>query len=83
VYIGRPGEWGNPYSHLGGVSPKWRCKSREEAVSKYRAWLMARMQKKPDLIWRMRDELQGKTLGCWCKPLACHGDVIVEILESE
>jgi hypothetical protein len=41
------------------------------------------MQKKPDLIWRMRDELQGKTLGCWCKPLACHGDVIVEILESE
>lgn len=21
-------------------------------------------------------ELQGKTLGCWCKPKDCHGDVI-------
>jgi hypothetical protein len=23
-------------------------------------------------------ELKGKTLGCWCKPEACHGDVLVE-----
>jgi hypothetical protein len=21
------------------------------------------------------DELRGKTLGCWCKPDPCHGDV--------
>src|SRR5258708_30825901 len=21
-------------------------------------------------------ELTGKTLGCWCKPLLCHGDIV-------
>ncbi len=26
--------------------------------------------------------LKGKILGCWCSPLACHGDVIVEYLEK-
>jgi hypothetical protein len=26
------------------------------------------------------EPLRGKTLGCWCKPLPCHGDVIVELL---
>ena len=26
-------------------------------------------------------ELEGKVLGCWCKPLGCHGDVLVEVLE--
>ena len=24
--------------------------------------------------------LEGKTLGCWCKPERCHGDVISEVL---
>lgn len=26
-------------------------------------------------------ELKGR-LGCWCKPEACHGDVLVELLEA-
>lgn len=25
-------------------------------------------------------ELQGKTLGCWCKPKRCHGDVLLKLL---
>jgi hypothetical protein len=24
-------------------------------------------------------ELKDKTLGCWCKPEKCHGDVLAEI----
>jgi Domain of unknown function (DUF4326) len=24
-------------------------------------------------------ELRGKTLVCWCAPLPCHGDVLVEL----
>jgi hypothetical protein len=27
-------------------------------------------------------ELKGKTLGCFCKPEACHGDVIAEYLNN-
>jgi hypothetical protein len=26
--------------------------------------------------------LRGMVLGCWCKPEACHGDVILEYLEA-
>ncbi|HEB92024.1 MAG TPA: DUF4326 domain-containing protein [Gammaproteobacteria bacterium] len=27
-------------------------------------------------------ELKGKTLGCHCKPATCHGDVIVDYLNT-
>jgi len=27
-------------------------------------------------------ELVGKRLGCYCKPLACHGDVLVRLLKE-
>lgn len=26
------------------------------------------------------EELRGKTLGCWCKPDRCHGDVLIKLL---
>lgn len=32
---------------------------------------------RPDL-----EPLRGKRLACWCHPLPCHGDVIVEWLDS-
>lgn len=28
-------------------------------------------------------ELKGKTLGCWCKPNPCHGDVLLTLLKEE
>ena len=27
-------------------------------------------------------ELEGKTLFCWCKPDACHGDVLGELADT-
>ena len=29
-----------------------------------------------------RSGLRGKRLGCVCKPKACHGDVLVELIEG-
>lgn len=29
------------------------------------------------------EALRGKNLGCWCKPEDCHGDVLIELLESD
>lgn len=55
--------------------------TREESVATYRDWFYADAQ--ADLRQQAREELTGKTLGCWCKPKACHGDVIVEFLESD
>lgn len=71
VYIGRPSKWGNPFK-IG------RDGTREEVISKYEAYVMSR----PDLIEAL-EELQGKTLGCWCKPQACHGDILKVMVEDE
>ncbi len=27
-------------------------------------------------------ELAGKVLGCWCAPHACHGDVLVRMVDA-
>lgn len=67
VYIGRLSKWGNPFKE--GVDG-----TREEVISKYRDWI----QTQPYLVQSL-DELEGKRLGCWCHPKACHGDVLVEL----
>lgn len=56
-------------------------KNRSEAIAKFRKYFY---QKLEDPVFRKQVlELKGKTLGCWCKPEACHGDVIVEWLEKQ
>jgi len=75
VYIGRPSPWGNPFSHKAGTLAEHRAATREEAVSKYEAWLLAQ----PALVERAKRELRGKVLACWCSPLACHGDVLARL----
>lgn len=70
VYIGRPSKWGNPFKLKKG-------ESREEVIARYRAWLL----NQPELLADLH-ELKGKTLGCWCSPLSCHGDVLAELAEK-
>lgn len=68
VYIGRGSKWGNPYRI--GVHG-----TRAQVIEKYRIYL----RHQPSLITRL-EELRGKVLGCHCKPLACHGDVLLALL---
>lgn len=68
VYIGRPSVFGNPFV-IG------KDGSREEVVAKYEQWLLGQ----PELVAKVKAELKGKVLACWCAPLACHGDVLVRI----
>lgn len=65
VYIGRPSKWGNPF--ISGVDG-----TRSEVIEKYRQHLYS----SPELMDSLH-ELVGKDLVCWCKPKACHGDVIL------
>jgi hypothetical protein len=53
-------------------------KSREEAIWKYEQWFVE--QVKDEEFKKKVLALEGKRLGCYCKPLACHGDVIVRWL---
>lgn len=79
VYVGRGrgSVWGNPYSHGTNTSARFLVATREEAVEKYEEWLL----NQPDLLARL-PELRGKVLGCWCKPLACHGDVLSRLADE-
>ena len=79
IYVGRPTRWGNPFSHLDNAKADVKVASRAEAVARYRQMLMA----SPDLIAAARLELKGKHLVCWCAPLACHADVLLEVANSE
>lgn len=71
VYIGRPSKWGNPFT----IGPDG---TREEVIAKYTAWLIDQ----PHLIVAI-PELRGKTLGCWCAPKACHGDVLAALAAGD
>ncbi|KKM18602.1 hypothetical protein LCGC14_1664070 [marine sediment metagenome] len=86
VYIGRGDgcRWGNPFSHLPATSSlaEFVVSSREESIVRYREWIMQRLKDEPALAEEMKRKLKGKVLGCFCKPKACHGDVLVEIVES-
>jgi len=79
VYIGRrmfmggwelpASDWANPFSvKLYG--------SNEVVCNLYETWIRT---ERPDLMARI-PELRGKTLGCWCKPAACHGDVLIRLV---
>lgn len=78
VYIGRPSKWGNPWSHKEGTLAKYKVATRAEAIQKYRDWLNTENM---SLAFDASRELKGKTLGCWCKPLPCHGDVLAELAD--
>jgi len=79
VYIGRPSIWGNPYTHIKDRDTKaeFLVRNREEAIDKYREWIKSQ----PHLLEKL-ETLKGKVLACWCKPRACHGDVLVELLRE-
>lgn len=79
VYIARPSKWGNPFSHKEGTNPNFMCKTREEAIDKYEEWITNGMGKH---LLKDLHELKGKRLGCWCKPLPCHGDILKKLVDN-
>jgi hypothetical protein len=74
VYCGRGSLFGNPFK-IG------RDGDRKQVIQKFREYFYKRLT---DV--RFRDSvlsLKGKILGCYCKPLECHLDIIVEYLETK
>ena len=77
VYIGRANKnyevaeskWHNPFK-VGEDG------TRDEVIRAYREWI----KHQPELLNSL-EELRGKILFCWCCPDACHGDVLIEMLD--
>jgi hypothetical protein len=64
---------GNPYTV--------KKYNRQTAIEKYQEVFHDRIESDPAFRAAV-DSLQGQTLGCWCRPRDCHGDVIVDYLEQ-
>jgi hypothetical protein len=76
VYIGRAwkgrpeSKWHNPHR----IGPDG---DRSTVIGKYKV----RVLNSPELMAAL-PELKDKVLGCWCNPLPCHGDVLVELVNK-
>ncbi len=79
VYIGRPSKWGNPFNI--GVDG-----TRTDVITKYEEWLLGARKAPNDQIRptlkEAKNELTGKTLGCWCHPKPCHGSILIRFVEG-
>jgi ribonuclease HI len=60
---------------------EYRVQTRDEAVDSFEAWLLAPAQY--DLLQRVRTELRGKDLVCWCAPQRCHGEVLMKYANGD
>jgi hypothetical protein len=80
VYIGRamPGFAASTFRN---IYRSGKDGTRSEVIAAYRAYIIKRLEKEP-LLRAELEKMRGKRIGCWCKPRACHGDVLVEILEG-
>lgn len=90
VYIGRCGIlvidnvryprensiWANPYKIDDGNGI-----TRDNVIEKYRTYIIQKIENN-DVLKQKLLQMKGKTLGCWCKPEACHGDVLVELIDK-
>lgn len=88
VYIGRPKRgqawgFGNPFE-IG------KDGDRDLVIYKYEAWLVEDMDfdnkdatpERRNWILSNIHLLKGKRLGCFCKPKACHGDVLARLVST-
>jgi len=73
VYIGRGTPWGNPF----GVNEY----GRERCIELYRAYIERQLEEDPNLVQELL-KLKDKRLGCSCKPRACHGDVLLDLIQK-
>ena len=74
VYVGRPTKFGNPFTIN-------KHQTREQAIELYKRWIYDPPR---DWLWTAaKAELKGKDLVCWCAPLPCHADILLEIANED
>ena len=65
-------KWANPFkiSHC----------TREASLIAYEDYILKKIQEDPTKY--NLNELKGKTLGCWCYPKPCHGDILLHLCKE-
>lgn len=82
IYHYKGSVWENPYNGraVKRDHPKWTKRQvHQELVKKYQIYIRGKLSS-GEIPWSELRKLKKKTLGCWCKPLPCHGDVLVALV---
>lgn len=88
IYIGRKGvvfidgtryppvssEFCNPYKID-------KNNDRNSVLKKYKKYIIERLCNEPELLEKLL-AMKNKNLGCWCAPDACHGDILLSLIEK-
>jgi len=72
VYVGRGSPFGNPFK-IGIYG------DRDKVCDLYENYV----RDNPDLLARIKKELRGKDLVCWCKPKRCHADFLLQVANED
>ena len=83
LYIGRPSALSNPFKVETG-------RSRKQAIEQFRKWAIHLLANEPQhpftvaakALKARHDAGEYVDLVCSCKPKACHGDIIIELIEE-
>lgn len=68
--------WCNPFK----VDENYVGHNRQEVIESYETYIRKKIDHEPE-IYNL-ESLKFKRLGCWCKPLDCHGDILVKLIEE-
>jgi hypothetical protein len=80
VKIDRTTEFGNPHP-IGYCVICKRVHDRKDCIEEYKKYFYNRIL--TDKIFHDKVlTLKGKVLACWCHPLECHGNVIIETIDE-
>ena len=70
-------KWTSPFICL-----DWSVSKEERVLEDLVKCYENYVRKNPQLMNSLH-ELEGKQLGCWCKPGPCHGDVLVKLYKEK
>ena len=85
--VARPGPWGNPFTIAAVMAETGLGKddAQAEAVARHGRWIRGQLDGpvSPPSREKIRAELAGKNLACWCRAGSpCHVDTLL-VLASE
>lgn len=74
IYIGRGSKYGNPYRI--GIDG-----NRDDVIRKYEDHLNQMLDDGTITVEELSD-MYGFNLVCFCKPLPCHGDILIRYIKA-
>lgn len=82
--VARPGPWGNPFS-IDAVAAELgvnRAEAQAQAVARHKSWITGTLKTElaPPSPEKIKAELGGKNLACWCpQGTPCHVEILLQL----